>query len=276
MAFAVILISVLQICYAHVSVPVSMFQGQENSSKSQEETITQLIKQLDDDDPQPRDKAQEELIKIGKPALNALGKAAQSSSQEVQSRAKKAIRRIKINTQLWEFDPLKKAKKESPETISFSGRKYELKSVTELPDEEVRQVLQGVRVFKAEYVTGVYQYPHYIIVDIEGETEVLNKGMPSEIHKMFFKDEIIVKDEKGALKVARVWKLLSCFEDKKFDYKITSKEGFKIKGKATHWYSKSGPWKEAIMAVFNDKGVLKELERKVIYTDEEDQEEDGK
>ena len=60
----------------------------------QDNTVDKLIEKLGDDDVEIRDKAGAELVKIGKPALEALRKAATSDKQEVAGRAKDLIARI--------------------------------------------------------------------------------------------------------------------------------------------------------------------------------------
>jgi hypothetical protein len=55
------------------------------------EDINKLIQQLGDDDWQKREKAQEELAKIGKPALEALKKASEDIDPEIAMSAKRII-----------------------------------------------------------------------------------------------------------------------------------------------------------------------------------------
>ncbi len=59
-----------------------------------QDSVEKLIEKLGDDDVEVREKASAEIIKIGKPALEALGKAAKSDKQEIASRAKALIATI--------------------------------------------------------------------------------------------------------------------------------------------------------------------------------------
>lgn len=58
------------------------------------ERIERLIRGLDDDEFKVRKRSEAELIKIGKPALDAVKKATKSSSAEVRVRAKRVIQKI--------------------------------------------------------------------------------------------------------------------------------------------------------------------------------------
>jgi hypothetical protein len=62
--------------------------------------IEQLIQSLGDDSKETRDRAVTELGKVGKPALDALRKAAQAQDAEVKSLAAQAIERIEWGTGL--------------------------------------------------------------------------------------------------------------------------------------------------------------------------------
>lgn len=66
-------------------------------------TIDRLITRLDADEFDAREAATRELIAIGEPAIEALRKAAQSSSPEVQVRAKRAIAEIEAEIRRREF-----------------------------------------------------------------------------------------------------------------------------------------------------------------------------
>jgi hypothetical protein len=59
-----------------------------------EQRIQELIRSLEDENKEVRDKAAEDLAKIGKPALTALLKAAESKDPEVKSLAQLAIEKI--------------------------------------------------------------------------------------------------------------------------------------------------------------------------------------
>ena len=56
--------------------------------------IKQLVEQLGDEDFEKREQAMEELVRIGRPALKALKKAATSDDPEVAWRAREALKRI--------------------------------------------------------------------------------------------------------------------------------------------------------------------------------------
>jgi hypothetical protein len=60
----------------------------------QDATVEKLIEKLGDDDVEVRDAAGAELVKIGRPALEALRKAAKSDRQEVAGRARSLIAKI--------------------------------------------------------------------------------------------------------------------------------------------------------------------------------------
>ncbi len=70
-------------------------QAKDKQEKVNEEQIRQLIKDLDHDDPERRDKATDELTKIGKPVLEALKKLLEKpSSIEVKERAERIVKEI--------------------------------------------------------------------------------------------------------------------------------------------------------------------------------------
>jgi len=77
----------------------ALFQDTDDAKK-----IEKLIQELNDDSKEARDKAVGELVKIGKPALEALQKATKSTDAEVKGLANQAIERIEWGKGL---DPLK-------------------------------------------------------------------------------------------------------------------------------------------------------------------------
>src|SRR6266850_4893568 len=71
--------------------------------------IQDLIRRLDDGDPEIREKSQRELIKAGSKALEPLRKALSSESAEVRVRAAQAIRSIENDLKAREVYPAFKA-----------------------------------------------------------------------------------------------------------------------------------------------------------------------
>ena len=69
--------------------------SKEKQAKQLAEHIQKLIRQLDDDEFQVREKAEKTLIEIGPPAKKALEKAAESDSAEVKFRAKRALEKVR-------------------------------------------------------------------------------------------------------------------------------------------------------------------------------------
>jgi len=72
-------------------------QGEQKGQAPQQDLqarIKRLVKQLGDEDFEKREQAMEELVRIGRPALKALKKAAASDDPEVAWRAREALKRI--------------------------------------------------------------------------------------------------------------------------------------------------------------------------------------
>ena len=75
------------------SLPASNTNGAEPQGLV--ERIKRLVRGLDDDNFQIRERSEQQLIKIGKPALQAVEEATKSSSQEVRFRATRALMKIR-------------------------------------------------------------------------------------------------------------------------------------------------------------------------------------
>lgn len=102
--------------------------------------IRKLVKQLDAAEFKARDEAEKQLVKIGKPALEAVKQATNSSSAEVQIRAKRILAALKAALRNFQFVDLQ-GKGNLKLSDSFHG--FEGNNLKKLPQGE--QVLGGVK-----------------------------------------------------------------------------------------------------------------------------------
>lgn len=94
---AICCVSMIQIFQVEPMPPIKPMPKKERPQidpKKLKEEIDQAIKDLGNEDVQVRNKAQDKLIKIGKPALEALKKATEDSDEETKQRAKTIIQEI--------------------------------------------------------------------------------------------------------------------------------------------------------------------------------------
>jgi hypothetical protein len=115
-------------------------QKPETSDAKLAARIARLVKQLDAPEFETREKAEKELLKIGKPALEAVAQAAKSPSAEVQIRAKRILATINASLRNFLFVDLQ-SKGNLKLTDSFHA--FEGNHLKKLPQGE--QVLGGVK-----------------------------------------------------------------------------------------------------------------------------------
>jgi len=123
-----------------LTVSPAVAQKSKTSNAELAAKITKLVKDLDAADFETREQAEKALIKIGKPALDAVTKAAKSPSAEVQIRAKRILAALMASLRNFEYVDLQK-KANLKLTESFHD--FEGNDLKKLPQGE--RVLGGVK-----------------------------------------------------------------------------------------------------------------------------------
>lgn len=231
----------------------------------EESSIEELIQQLGDDDWQVRDKAQQELIKIGQLALPNLKKALTSNDSEIQTRAKYIIKKLRN-----EFN-----KKMLAEAI----KKFDLDLTSEWAPDRVSCLkissannifTEPIRVYMAMRNTKPTQYFAFGIT--EGGTIFKTSY---ENLAPYLKP---VQNEEEALNMASAIAPLTVFfhwcidrqvETQKCQVEILKEGGFKVII-SQHICTPFG-FKEGAVAIFNKEGHLIKIERvgKLIFIEED-------
>lgn len=181
--------------------------------------VDALIRDLGADAVETREAAHAELLKIGKPALDALRKAAASTDPEVSARARRIVRKIKVRENLWEFDPEAAATKKAEAVLKGAVK---LKKIEAFSSEWGIKHLPEYRFFLARTTMGdpaVGTPTSFVIVDIDGEATMtsgyyVEEGPRKQAMAELFKGAgVTATDAAERRAAAREWVRLLTLED---------------------------------------------------------------
>lgn len=184
-------------------VPIA--QDGKKISNEQEDKIEQLIDVLGCDEAEKRDKAQEDLVKIGLDALDYLKKALESSDAEVRSRALVIIEQIE-----WGRGIANLEKRAEDLTKEWKNKKDNIKhrqeavfKVDEIGKEDLKSFFTGYRFFSiADQNSSMYSTRGFTVSEIyalkRGDSKPLALTNESTFEKLCIESKIRLEKEEQA------------------------------------------------------------------------------
>lgn len=165
--------------------------------------VQRLIQALGDDSKEERDKAVADLVRIGRPALDALQKATKSSDSEVRALAAQAVEKIEWGAGT---DKLKKYVKEHFDD-NANPEVSKLKALAKwFPDTRFYEVAQAPAAGGAVAIMGM-QGPRSVFAvrkHEDGFYRLVVKGItsPDSVKALLGKQKIVLRDSDAALDFA--------------------------------------------------------------------------
>jgi len=239
--------------------------------------VDALVAALDAETPEARQQAETDLLKIGKPAIAALGKASKEKG-ELGLRAKAVLRRIRIRLKIWDADPVEAAKKVFKDSVTRYEVVYALKGVAGLAERGIDDLLPACRWVTADYEAAAGpKLTCLAVVDIDGQVVVAEPPGRDELNvnadkhrNLFLLDPVRAATDAERRLVARLWVWMVTAQDLiggKWWGNLAT-EDLKEKGtKVTvSWvHGKSHSWTDVFTVLFDAQGVVTDLQVRAIH-----------